>query len=93
MDKYVLFTAPRPEILKAMSPKIGEVYGSCFGKREYSQLPKCLARAKVKWGTWKNGDHSSVKQTHIDLDMTLRMITIIGNISYEFGHKNPSLPL
>ena len=65
-DKYVLFTAPRPEIVKAMSPKIGEVYGWCFGKREYSQLPKCLARAKVKWGTWKNGDHSSVKQTYID---------------------------
>ena len=65
-DKYVLFTAPRPETLKAVDPKIGEVYGWCFGKREYSQLPKCLARAKVKWGTWKNGDHSSVKQTHID---------------------------
>ena len=23
-------------------------------------------QAKVKWGTWKNGDHSSVKQTYID---------------------------
>ena len=59
-----MFTAQRSEILKAVEPKIGRVYGGCFGKREY-WLDQCLARAKVKWGTWKNGDHSSVKQTCI----------------------------
>ena len=60
---YVMFTAQRSEILKAVEPKIGKVYGGCFGKREYG-LAQCLARAKVKWGTWKNGDYSSVKQSY-----------------------------
>ena len=59
-----MFIAQRSEILKAVEGKIGEVYDACFGKREYWPA-QCLARAKVKWGSWKNGDQSSVKQTYI----------------------------
>ena len=80
-----MFTAQRSEILKAVEGKIGEVYDACFGKREYWPA-QCLARAKVKWGSWKNGDHSSVKQTYIDvisaLEMALRMALIIDNPYY-----------
>ena len=75
-----MFIAQRSEILKAVEGKIGEVYDACFGKREYWPA-QCLARAKVKWGSWKNGDHSSVKQTYIDViscfEMALRMTIII----------------
>ena len=48
--RYVMFTAQRSEISKAVERKIGRVYGGCFGKREY-WLAQFLARAKVKWGT------------------------------------------